>query len=132
MRLDTEEIRKILSNVHVYGRSSDPRGSWSPDGTRFALAAANVRGLRGGAGIVLLDREGNVVGQHMKTGWFDYDGTLGWLDGRTLVLSKFYNPLGGGLADDPGGIYLLDVDSGEERQIVRNVEIVIDPDDPPW
>ena len=133
MAVGTGETRQVLSNVLLYGRSANPRASWSPDGSLFALPAADVSGLRGRAGVVILDREGELVHDRRKRAWFDYHETLGWLDDRTLVLSKFHNPLGGGgLADDPGGVYRLDVVSGRERQIVRNVEILVDPSEPPW
>jgi hypothetical protein len=134
IRVDGSGRKRIMTDVLLSGPAADPGQGWSPDGTRLALPAADVGGLWSRDGIVILDREGGLVRDLRRRQDYLHDGTLAWLDDRTVVLSKLYNP-GGlelGLSRDPGGVYLVDVQTGEERQIIRNAEIVVDPDNPPW
>jgi hypothetical protein len=83
---------------------------------------------------VILDRAGNVQRDLRRRECFTYDETLSWRDDRTIAFSKMYVPprIKKRLAQDPGGIYLTDVEAGTARQILRDKEILIDPHRPPW
>lgn len=134
INIDDGDRRQLLSDVLPAGGGADPRRLWSPDGSKLALAMGDVRGVRPRDGVVILDREGRVLRDLRTPKSFLYHGTLSWRDDRTLAVSRLYNPprIERGLAADPGGIYTLDVESGQERQIIRSKEILIDPRKPPW
>ena len=131
---DGSERVQLLDDVLAGANPIDPARLWSPMHSRLALRIGVTGGLWSREGVLVIDSDGGVVHDFRRREPFAYDETLSWRDGRTLVLAKLHLALRSGarLAKDPGGVYLLDIESGRERQIVRNKEILIDPRKPPW
>lgn len=124
----------ILKNVQITS-INNPRQLWNPAGDRFALAVEPSVVGRLHNGIVILDSDGKIVHDFRKADKFLYGGSLSWSpDGKKVAYDKFYVKSPGELEPPgyPGGLYILNVDTAEVKQLIPNKEISIDPRNPPW
>jgi hypothetical protein len=131
---DGKNQRMVLENVQ-FTSINHPRRLWNPAGDLVALAVEPAVAAKLHNGIVILDREGNIVRDFRKADKFLYGGSLSWSpDGKTVAYDKFYIALPGERVSPgyPGGIYLLNVETAEVKQLIANKEITIDPRHPPW
>lgn len=131
---DGRNPRTVLENVQLTS-VNDPRRLWNPAGDRIALAVEPSLPGPLKNGIVILDQAGNIVRDFRTADRFLYGGSVSWSpDGKTVAYDKFYVTAPGEREPPgyPGGLYLLNVDTAEARQLIANKEILIDPRHPPW
>lgn len=96
----------------------DPQHFWNPSGSLLALVVYLEIGVRDG-GVVIVDREGNVVGDFReRQSGFDYNHTASWSpDGNWVLFRKSFGyPRTGWI----GGVYMLNVRTGEQRQVLAD------------
>jgi Tol biopolymer transport system component len=97
----------------------DPQRLWNPTGSLLALVVYREIGVRDG-GVVIVDRDGNIISdfREQRSG-FDYDPTASWsADGNWVLFRKYFG--------DPrigwkGGVYMVNVRSGQERQVIADI-----------
>jgi len=71
-------------------------------------------------GVVIVDRDGNIISDFREQGsGFDYDPTASWsADGNWVLFRKY---LGYSRIGWKGGVYMVNVRSGKERQVIADI-----------
>jgi len=120
INVDGTGDRLVLKDYSVDERwPVDPQRLWNPAGSLMALVVYREIGVRDG-GVVIVDRDGNIIRDFREQGsGFDYNRTASWsADGNWVLFRKYFS--------DPrigykGGVYMVNVRSGEERQVIADI-----------
>jgi len=122
INVDGTEDKKCLENAVASGTwfIVDSRRFWDPSGLRIALAVHRRIGEQDKTGIVVLNRQGEIIADYRERKMDDYGDQVSWSkDGKTILFSKIGK-----------GIYTMRDDGTEIRLIIANTTNVLNPGEP--
>lgn len=121
VNIDGTENKKCLENVAASGYwfHVDSRRFWDSSGSRIALAVHRLIGRQDNNGIVVLNRQGQMIADYREQGKpFDYGDQVSWSrNGKTILFSKWGSDY---RLPYEGGIYTMKDDGTETRLIIAD------------
>lgn len=112
INVDGTGNKKCIENAVASGTwfRVDARRFWDPSGSRIALAVHRQIGKQEKTGIVVLNRQGEVMADYREATTLDYGDQVSWSkDGKTILFSKIRK-----------GIYTMRDDGTETRLIIAD------------